>query len=121
MPSILKVNGKWIHDPQTLEYQRYDLDREEGSGRDQNGDMFRDRATTKIKLVCTFPPMTDIEMAALLQAVSPVFIEVEYPDAYTGTRKTMTAYVGDRSAPMYYKDRTGKWRYQAMSMNFIER
>lgn len=122
MGSILKVNGSYIHDPMTMEYQRYDLDREEGSGRDQSGLMFRDRAATKVKLQCTFPPMKAKELAALLQAVDSTFFELEYPDAFTGTRKTITAYVGDRTAPKWYCDPiTGEERYQAISMNFIER
>lgn len=118
--TILKVNGVWIQDPSSLEYQRYDLDSEEGSGRNQRGEMFRDRVAVKVKLVCKFPPLYQEDMATLLQSVKDQFFTLEYPDAYEGTRKTITAYVGDRTLPMYTV-RNGKVLWEGLSMNFIER
>lgn len=120
--AILKVNGVAIQDPQTLEFQIYDLDSEEGSGRNQNGDMFRDRKAIKRKIVCNFPPLTQSQMKTILTAVEPMFFELEYPDARTGSQRTMTCYVGDRTTPIYRKDPyTQEWIWKGLSINFIER
>ena len=119
---ILKVNGVFIQDPSSLEYQRYDLDSEEGSGRNQKGLMFRDRVGVKRKLVCKFPPMYENEVSALLKAVQDQFFEVEFPDPYEGGRATMTAYVGDRSVPLYtYDYKKNMYLCEGVSFNFIER
>ena len=119
---VLKINGVQIKSPMNLDYQRYDLDSEEGSGRNQDGLLFRDRKAVKVKLSCEFPPMNDKEMSELLEAVEPVFFELEYPDARYGTRKTITAYVGDRSVPVHIFDKaTNQWIWGALQMNFIER
>lgn len=119
---ILKVNGVFIQDPSSMEYQRYDLDSEEGSGRNQLGEMLRDRVAIKRKLVCKFPPMLDNEISALLQAVNNEFITLEFPDPYTGKRETMTCYVGDRTAPAYtYNYIEEMYLWEGLNMNFIER
>lgn len=117
---IIKVNGVFIQDPSSLEFQLYDLDSEEGSGRNQKGEMLRDRVAIKRKLVCKFPPMYEDQIAELLQAVSDVFMEVEFPDPSKGTRTTMTCYVGDRTMPAYTV-RNGKVLYENVNFNFIER
>lgn len=119
--TILKVNGVFIQDPSSLEFQLYDLDSEEGSGRNQQGLMLRDRIASKRKLVCKFPPMYANETAELLQAVSGVFMEVEFPDPSKGTRATMTCYVGDRTMPMYTIRKDGRILYENVNFNFIER
>ena len=120
--TILKVNGVFIQDPSDLEYQRYDMDSEDGSGRNQQGLMLRDRVASKVKLVCKFPPLKGDDVSALLQAIDNVFFELEYPDAYTGKRRTMTCYVGDRTIPAYSIDKdTGEILWNGVSANFIER
>ena len=119
---ILKVNGVFIQDPSSMEYQRYDLDSEEGSGRNQAGEMFRDRVAVKRKLVCQFPPMHDDEISALLQAVKDEFMALEFPDPYLGMRDVMQCYVGDRTMPAYtYDYKKGMYLWEGLSMNFIER
>jgi len=119
--SILKVNGSYIKNPMSIEVAIYDLDSEDGAGRNQNGDMTRDRKAVKRKVNCTFPPMLQDEMSLLLNAVTDVFFQLTYPDPKDGT-KTITAYVGDRSVPVYRLDpRTNQWMYTSFKMNFIER
>lgn len=119
---VLKINGKAVKNPMTLEFQIYDLDSEDGSGRNQNGDMFRDRKAIKRKIVCNFPPMNDSEISELLESVEPVFFELEYPDARLGKRNTINAYVGDRTMPIYLYDKyLEKWIWQGLSVNFIEK
>lgn len=120
MAEVLKINGTWVHDPSSMEYALQDLDSEEGAGRNQKGEMFRDRVATKRKLTCKWPPMGAAEMSTLLTAMDDTFFEVEFPDARTGQRKTMIAYVGDRTAPMYTLY-NGEWLWSGLSANFIER
>lgn len=120
MDDVIKINGVGFN-PSKLEVQIYDLDSEEGSGRNQNGDMFRDRKAVKRKVVCSFSGLTDSQGSALLNAVSPVFFSLEYPDPKDG-RKTITAYVGDRTAPIYIYDTARQcWIWETLSLNFIEK
>jgi hypothetical protein len=120
--SILQINKFDIADPQTLTWDIYDLDSEDGAGRNQEGLMFRDRVAVKRKLNCTWPPMDDHEMSKLLKAMSDVFFTIRYPDAHDGTYREGEFYVGDRSAPMYmWNAEKGKYLWQGLSANFIER
>lgn len=120
--NILKINNQVIQNPISLQWQESDLDSSEGSGRNQLGDLFRDRITTKRKVSVSFPPMKDEQMASLLEAISPVFFELEYPDPKLGKRNSMTVYVSDRSVPIYMFDKTlDQWIWQGMSIDFIEK
>ncbi len=78
-----------------------DIDSAE-TGRNQEGTMMRDRIATKIKWQFTFPPLNRVLCANLLNALSDVTFELEYPDPYkaAGT-STATCYVGDRTTPIY--------------------
>jgi hypothetical protein len=71
--AILQINNFNIADPKTLTWDIYDLDSEDGAGRNQEGQMFRDRVAVKRKLNCTWPPMEPLAMATLLQAMDSVF------------------------------------------------
>lgn len=51
--AILQINKIDIADPQTLTWDIYDLDSEDGAGRNQQGEIFRDRVAVKRKLNCT--------------------------------------------------------------------
>lgn len=121
MDYVIKINGVGFN-PSSLEFQVYDLDSEEGAGRNQNGDMFRDRKAIKRKLVCTFKGMPAPEASKLLNAVTPVFFNLEYFDPIDNAQKTIVAYVGDRTMPIFKWDLAKKcWIYEVISMNFIER
>ena len=106
--------------PEELKWGLSDLDAD-GTGRAQNGELFRDRVAVKRKLECTWLPMTSEKMSSLLQAVEDTFFTLNYPDALTGTTRSMTCYVGDRSAPIMRPDVSGAWLWGGLSMNFIER
>lgn len=119
--AILQINGVPIADPQTLTWDIYDLDSESG-GRNQLGEMFRDRVAVKRKLNCTWGPMEPAEMATLLKAMDEVFFTVRYPDAHDGTYREGEFYVGDRSTPMYmWNEEKQKYLWSGLSANFIER
>ena len=122
---VLKVKKKSgstavLPTPSELKWSLSDLDAD-GSGRNPNGDMFRDRVAVKRKLECTWPPLLANEMSELLNAVSDIFFELTYPDAMTGSNRTMTCYVGDRSSPIMRPETDGKWLWGGLSMNFVER
>lgn len=100
MASPILINNKSIS-PSSFSYTRQDFDLD--SGRSITGEMVRTRICTKVKLELTWRAgaMTVEEMATLLQAVDDVYFEVQYFDIHDGAMRTMTAYVGDRSATMY--------------------
>ena len=107
--TITKADGTKVAlpDPKSYSWGLQDIDAD-GTGRNQSGDLFRDRVATKRKLTLEWPPVTD------------TFFTVAYPDALTGATREMTAYVGDRTTPMYSLI-DGKWLWESLSMNFIER
>lgn len=120
--AILQINKIDIPDPMTLSWDLYDLDAEDGAGRNQLGEMFRDRVAVKRKLNLTWPPMEPMEMAALLQAMDAVFFTVRYPDAHDGAYREGEFYVGDRSTPLYvWNNEKGKFLWEGLSANLIER
>ena len=120
--AILQINGVNVADPMTLTWDIYDLDSEDGAGRNQLGEMFRDRVAVKRKLNCTWPPMEPQEMAVLLQQMDDVFFTVRYPDAHDGAYREGTFYVGDRSTPMFmWNNEKQKFLWEGLSANFIER
>lgn len=118
--AILKINNVGIKPPQTMQWSLEDLDAD-GTGRNQNGLLFRDRVAVKRKLVCTWPPMKTEEMAQLLQAMEPEFFTLEYPDAMAGAQQTGTFYVGPKTAPVYKKNTDGTWLWERLTANLIER
>ena len=120
--AILQINKIDIADPKTLQWDIYDLDSEDGAGRNQEGLMFRDRVAVKRKLNCTWGPLEPYEMSVLLKLMDDVFFTISYPDAHDGEYRTGTFYVGDRSVPMYvWNESKGKRLWEGLSANFIER
>ena len=119
--SILQINKLEIADPMTLTWDIYDLDSEDGAGRNQQGEMFRDRVAVKRKLNCTWGPLEPYEMSVLLKSMDNVFFTIRYPDAHDGGYREGTFYVGDRSVPMYmWNNEKQKFLWEGLSANFIE-
>ncbi len=120
--AILQINKMNIADPQTLTWDIYDLDSEDGAGRNQLGEMFRDRVAVKRKLNCTWGPLEPYKMSVLLKAMQDVFFTLRYPDAIDGTYREGTFYVGDRSVPLYvWNQEKGMYLWEGLKANFIER
>ncbi len=114
---MLKVNGVAIAAPSNYEVTIQDLDGE--SNRNASGNMIRDRIAVKRKINLEWPPLSQVEISTLLNAVSSVFFTVTFPDPQQGMI-TKTMYVGDRTAPAYqYKNGEVKW--SNLKMNFIEK
>lgn len=119
---ILKINGTTICNPNALQWQEANIDGDGGTGRNQQGDMFIDRIGSKRKLSVSFPPMDDESMSVLLNAIEPVFFDVEYPDPKLGKRNTMTVYINDKSVPVYGFDKDkNMWLWQGVSLEMMER
>ena len=116
--ALLTINSVAQKTPSKMQVAINDIDGE--TTRNANGNMIRDRITTKRKIELEFPPMTQTEMATLLNAVANVFFSVTYQDPILGmTTKTM--YVGDRTAPIYrFGNGTTEMLWEGLKMNFIE-
>ena len=111
-----------VADPMSLQWTLSDLDSEDGSGRNQMGETFRDRIAQKRELSCSWGALEGTDMSSLLSCINDNFFEVEYPDALTGARKTGTFYVSSKQAPMYsYDAAAGKWLWNGMSATLTER
>ncbi|WP_307976293.1 DUF6711 family protein [uncultured Streptococcus sp.] len=115
--SNLIINGVSVVPPKNFQVGVQDVDGE--TGRNANGDMVRDRITTKRKLEIEWGMLTQSECSAILSAVSAVFFTVSYPDPISG-QSTRTFYVGDRTAPAY--SFTNKFKpWSGLKFNLIER
>lgn len=114
---MLNINGVAIATPKSFQITFQDLDGE--TNRNAKGDMVRDRITTKRKIECEWPPLTQTESSLLLNAVSDVFFTVTFPDPQLGVI-TKTMYVGDRTIPAYQYI-NGEVKWSGLKMNFIEK
>lgn len=115
---MIKVNGTKIPTPSEFTVDIADIDGE--SNRNAKGELIRDRIAVKRKLNMNWKALSPADMKTLLNAVSGVFFTVEYPDPMTGGLNSITAYVGDRSAPMY-RNIDGNILWEGLSMNFIQK
>lgn len=120
---VTKADGTsvWLPDPKRggLSISIQDLDAST-TGRNQKGELFRDRVAVKRKISYSAPPLSRIEMSSLLQAITDQFFTLEYPDPQTGSTKSITVYCGDRTAPMY-SCINGVYKWEGLTVDFIER
>lgn len=114
---MIKINGVAIATPKIYEATVSDLDGE--SNRNAAGQLIRDRIAVKRKLNLEWGPLSQSEIAPILNAVSGVFFTVTFPDPQLGII-TKTMYVGDRTAPAYqYIDEEVNW--SGLKLNLIEK
>ena len=114
---MIKINGVAIATPKIYEATVSDLDGE--SNRNAAGQLIRDRIAVKRKLNLEWGPLSQSEIALILNAVSGVFFTVTFPDPQLGII-TKTMYVGDRTAPAYqYINEEVKW--SGLKLNLIEK
>jgi hypothetical protein len=115
---MISVNGTPIATPQRCSVGVYDVSKT--ADRNAQGDILIDRVAVKRKLEMEWGALSNSAISAILSAVTDVFFTVAYPDPQTGASKTITCYVGDRTAPMLkYTSGTPYW--EGLKMNFIER
>lgn len=110
-----------LPDPSKLKANTYDLD-SNGTGRNLNGDMTRDRVAVKEKIELTFPPLMASDYHKILETVSPQFFKCKFYSLLTGSVRVAIMYVGDRSAESYYrKENKNTDLWTDLTMNFIEK
>jgi hypothetical protein len=117
--ALLEINGNPVVDPIDVQWDIADLDADT-TGRNQEGELFRDRVAVKRQLTCRWGPLREGPMSELLNAVADASFSLTYPDALTGTRRTGTFYVGNRSTPMLQAMDDNTWVWQGLQMSFIE-
>lgn len=104
---MIKINGVEIPTPSSFSAGVQDLSKAE---RNANGTMIIERVATKRKLEFSWKFLTQVQLAALLTLVSPIFFTVEYPDPQTGALRTGTFYAGDRKAgALDFKGTVVRW------------
>lgn len=122
----VKSNNQWVSliDPSKMQFQVYDLDAGETTGRNLEGDMLRDRQAVKEKLVMEFPPMVAADFTQMVSLVADQFFECRYYSLKTGAVRETTMYVGDREAEAYYgydPTNPNECMWTNIKFNFIER
>ena len=115
---MISINSVAITTPQKCSVGIYDVSKT--ADRNAQGDILIDRVAVKRKLEMEWGALSNSAISAILSAVTDVFFTVAYPDPLTGASKTITCYVGDRTAPMLrYTSGTPYW--EGLKMNFIEK
>lgn len=118
--ALLKVNDMDLPAPVRVKPGISDLDSEDGTGRNQAGDMFRDRVTVKRSIECEWGPSTKEEMSTILTAISAPSFYLTYPDPQEGALKTITAYASDRSVPLLIPISDTDWMWSGLTVTFTE-
>ena len=90
------------------------------SGRTDDAIMHKNRVAQKRKIAIGFNGLSMSDVATILQAVNPEYIDVYYYDPMDGEFETRTFYVGDRSAP-FKTFWVGNKRVERLSFDIIER
>ena len=124
--AILKIRvigggeDDWIPlpNPAELQYTTSDMDAEDGTGRNQEGKLFRDRVATKMRITAKWPILSASSVSTILSNVSDVFFELSYPDE--SARKTITVYVGDRERTVVVCNSDNNMLIDSLSFAFIE-
>lgn len=114
---MIKIDGKEIPTPSDLSVGIQDLSKGE---RNANGTMIIERIATKRKLELSWKYLSKEDLSKVLNAVSPVFFQVEYLDPQENRKNTGTFYSGDRN--MGALDFiNGNIRYKDIKFSVIER
>lgn len=118
--SLLKINGVALPTPTAIQPGIQDLDSGDGSGRNQQGTMFRDRVAVKRAVHVEWGILSRKEMSDLLKAMSPPSFQLTYPDPQEGVLKTITAYVGDRVPAVVSVISDTDWNWIGLAVDFVE-
>lgn len=116
--AMISVDGNVLPCPSVFQWGIQDISSSE-SGRTDDAIMHKNRIGQKRKISLQWNGLTRSDMAKILQAVNPEYIDVTYPDAMSGDDETRTFYVGDRTAPVKYWW-IGNQRYETLSFDIIE-
>jgi len=117
MSNVLFIGNSYVKTPKRLTVGIYDVSA--SADRNAKGEILIDRVAVKRKVECEWGALTNNEISTILGAATDVFFTVKYPDPLTGAEKTITCYVGDRTAPIYKDSGTPVW--EGLKMNLIEK
>ena len=116
--TMIKVDGKYVKDPSEMTWGIKDIVSGD-SGRTQDGVYHKHIIATKRKLSLGWSFPTSEEATAILQAFSPVHVDVTYFDPMNGQEETRTFYSDGKDAPV--KTWTaGKKLYTSITINLDE-
>ena len=116
---MITINGVMIPAPDTYEVTISDLDA--SANRSGNGTLFRDRIAVKRTINISWMFLSALELSSVLQAVSPVFFTVTYPDPQMNTTNAGTFYVSDRTQAIAIKQSDGTYKWGNVSFSLVER
>lgn len=114
---IQSVGGASIPCPSSYVYKLSDISAAD-AGRTEDTTMDKMRIGQCVHLELQWSYLTTAEVSQIMTAFNPEYISVTFLDALSGSYKTSTFYVGDRSAPLY-NALLGRWTN--LSFNIIER
>lgn len=116
--AFITINGQ-AFTPSACTFRYQDLDYE--SGRAMDGNMQRNKITTKVSLDLSWNAINVQEMSRILKAIKSTFFEVMYFSPEEGTFVTSTFYVSEKTVPIYsYVN--GKIKYNSgFSFSMIEK
>ena len=120
---ILKINGvdftpylKY----QGFKWQRNDVDGPD-AGRTMDAVMHRDRVATKIRLDVSCRPLLTQEASAVLTAIMPEYVTVQYLDPQAGTVVEKTMYSNNNPASYCIRKPDGREYWHGIDFPLIER
>src|SRR5690554_4759388 len=96
----IKINGVAVVAPSEFTVTTLDIDNADSTNRSADGTLNRDRIAVKRQLEMSWNLLESDDISLILQQMSDVFFDVEYPDPTEGEYVTKTFYVGNRPAPM---------------------
>lgn len=106
---VLKINGVNILPfvaEKGIKWQRNDIDGP-NAGRTMDGEMHRERITSKVRLDITCLPLYSSDAQTVLNAIAAEYVEVEYMDPMYGyVIKTMYS---NNTPATYINTRTNMW------------
>lgn len=101
-----------------VQWQRSDVDGD-GAGRDLNGDLRRNRVSTKRRLDITCRPLKANEAKIVLTAIMPEWVTVRYTDPQAGV-VTRKMYANNHPASYLLKRRNGDELWGGITFPLIE-
>lgn len=119
---MIAVNGVTMPCPYKFEWNLHDVS-DSDAGRTQDALMHKNRVAQKRELVLAWHYKTWDEVAPIIQAFNPEYIDVYYPDMLDGAYATRTFYRSDPkvSVKFWWSGSVDRKLLEEISFNLIER
>lgn len=102
-----------------IKWSRNDVDGP-NAGRAMDGNMVRDRVSTKIRWDITCIPLTAAQQATILQLIEPISVVVRYTDPMTGTITTGKYYSNNFPSTYLMTDSRGTELWNGLAFPLIQ-